>query len=288
MLIRSESITDYHTSGAFGKSSLMDFAKYGAADFYARHIAKTMVREDTPAFRFGRLFDGLTEDEAKERARWAPPLPEDMPNRPSARQRDAKKPSPETVAAIARWDEWLTVHAGKEEVSERERAILNDMLEAMAMNDCARKLWCPCEKQVSIRCRLDGLGISLQSRPDGLHLGSGSYIADIKTCRDIDRFPLDSLAFGYHCQLALGQWLLAKEGYLCDAYLIAVEKKLKPRCRVYRMPEIALAAGWEKCKALADEVARRIAANDWSEPQESAQEMLLPDWTIRRLEEEAV
>lgn len=45
MLLRTESISSYHSSGAFGKSSLLDLAKYGPSDFYARHITKTMERK---------------------------------------------------------------------------------------------------------------------------------------------------------------------------------------------------------------------------------------------------
>lgn len=287
MIIRNESITDYHSSGAFGKSSLMDLSKHGPAHFHAAHIARSMIRGDTPALRFGRIFDALMEDEEKARANWAPPIPEDAPSRPQERHRDAKKPSPATLAAFDYWDEWDVVNAGKESVNDEERERLAHMLAACKENAPAWSLWQGCERQVSIRRELDGLGISLQSRPDGLDLAR-NMLVDVKTCRDITRFPLDCLTYGYHIQLALGQWLLAKEVHQVDAVLIAVESKLHPRAKAFRLPEVALAAGWEKCKALADEVARRIKDNDWIDHQAEVETIALPDWTIRRLEEEAV
>lgn len=297
-LLRSESITSYHSSGAWGKSSLLDLAKYGPADFYARHIAKTLPRKESEAFRFGNLFDGLMNDEATERARWAPSPPEDAPRRPSIKQREAKKPSPATVDAIAWWDNWDRVHTGKEEVKEEDREILTDMLAAVAKNEACAKLWAKCEKQVGVRRELDldGFKITAQSRPDGLIIGEAGEnplfprsgtIVDVKTCRDITRFPLDCLTFGYHVQLSLGQWLLAREGIQADAVLLVVEKKLRPRAKAFRLPEVALTAGWEKCKALLTEVAKRTRNNDWTDPQVEVEEIELPSWAVRQLESEA-
>ena len=84
--------------------------------------------------------------------------------------------------------------------------------------------------------------------------------------------------------LPAGLWLLAKEGIQAEAYLIVVESKRAPRCKVFRMPEIALAAGWEKAKRLMDEIARRMKANDWTERQESIEEITLPGWQLNKLE----
>jgi exodeoxyribonuclease VIII len=46
--------------------------------------------------------------------------PEDAPKRPSIRQREAKKPSPDTLAAIAFWDEFEKLSAGKDLVTASE------------------------------------------------------------------------------------------------------------------------------------------------------------------------
>lgn len=286
MITAGISIEAYHADESLSKSKLMDLEKYGPAHFYAAHIAKTLIRDTTPALRFGKLFDDLTDNADAARARWAPPLPDDAPNRPSSRQRTAKKPSPETVTAIAWWDAWEREHAGKVSVGNDERLILQAMLDTMQANPFARTLWEPCERQVTIRRHLDDLGVSLQSRPDGLNLlNSQPYLADIKTCHDLNRFPSDCITYGYHLQLAIGQWLLAKEGIEADALLIVVESKIAGRCKVYRLPEVALSAGWARCKALVQEIADRRASGDWQDRQEAVETLQLANWQECKLEE---
>ena len=287
MIIRSEDIRAYHDRQSLSKSKLGTFDRFGAAHYHAQYIAKTMPGPDSPALWFGRRFDGLCDNEDRERNTWAPPLPEDAPKKPSSSQRNAKKPSPETVAAIAWWDEWNAKHGGKVEVGEDDRQTLLEMMHALDANEHAHKLWSheQCERQLTIRRELPALGIELQSRPDGVNLTAElPYIADIKTTADLSRFPNDCITYGYHMQLAIGQWLLAKEGVQAEAYLIVVESKRAPRCKVFRMPEIALAAGWEKAKRLMDEIARRMKANDWTERQESIEEITLPGWQLNKLE----
>lgn len=48
-------------------------------------------------------------------------IPDDAPNRPSSRQREAKKPSVETLNAIAWWDDFLVQHNGKEVITAAQR-----------------------------------------------------------------------------------------------------------------------------------------------------------------------
>jgi hypothetical protein len=281
-------IDQYHQSEVLSKTKLCDFDAFGPEDYKARHVDRSIPGRSSDALRFGRLYDGLCDNEERERARWAPVLPGDAPRRPTPAQKNAKKPSEETVAAVAWWDKWNAMHGGKEEVSADERARLDDMLGAFRRNSFAAGLWDLCQRQVTIRRELPALGVSLQSRPDGLCLGTDQpFLADIKTTHDLRGFARDAIAFGYHLQLAIGQWLLAQEGHQVDAYLIVVESKLRPRCKVFTVPEVALAAGWTKCKELTEEIARRIRDNDWTDTQAAIEELELPKWQVKQLEEVA-
>lgn len=278
------SIEAYHSAPALSKSKLADLDGKGPEFYFHRHIAKTIPHTDSDALRIGRVFDGMMDDEERERARWAEAPPADLGNRPSDRERFAKKPSPETVERCARWDEYLARNQGKEMVSGPDRALLTRMAVALRGNPHFARLWPLCQKQVTIRRDLLDFGVSLQSRPDGLCLEHG-FAVDVKSIDDIDSIPRQTIGFSYGLQAAIGQWLLAQEGHPIEWYLAFVEKTERPRTRVFRIPEVALVAEWNRCKRLVAEVSRRMRENDWAEAHpEDIPVLELPAWQVKRLE----
>lgn len=67
---------------------------------------------DSPALKMGRLVHLL----CLQPELWSSQVvvvPEDAPKKPTAKQREAKKPKPDTVAAIKYWDEFEASAAGK-------------------------------------------------------------------------------------------------------------------------------------------------------------------------------
>ncbi len=282
MIIRNESITDYHNSPSLSKSKIMDYIKRGPRYYEAVWIKKTEPRKESKALWFGQRFDGLTDNADKELSTWAPELPDDAPRRPSSVQRNAKKPSPETIAAINWWDEWEAQHAGKITVSNEDRFILGQMLTEFRANPLVGRMWERCERQVTIRCELPELGISLQARPDGVILDpKGPEMADVKSTRSLATFDRDFFAFGYHCQAAIGQWLLAIEGFDVSERTVfpVVESCRYPRCEVRKAPEGALAHGWAIVKKAVEEIAARTKANSWREDaQVEVKEINVPKW----------
>lgn len=164
--------------------------------------------------------------------------------------------------------------------------MLYEMAVAFRANQHAVRLWDPCARQVTIRRELAGLGVTVQSRPDGLDI-PGSTLVDIKTTRDMNGFGRDAIAFGYHLQLSLGQWLAAQDGHQLDAFLIVIEAKLAPRVKVLRMKELALAAGWNRCKSLIEKVAGHYKSGNWTETQDEIEDLELETWQERKLEGEA-
>jgi hypothetical protein len=282
VIIRNESITDYHNSPSLSKSKIMDYIKRGPRYYEAVWIKKTEPRKESKALWFGQRFDGLTDNADKELSTWAPELPDDAPRRPSSVQRNAKKPSPETIAAINWWDEWEAQHAGKITVSNEDRFILGQMLTEFRANPLVGRMWERCERQVTIRCELPELGISLQARPDGVILDpKGPEMADVKSTRSLATFDRDFFAFGYHCQAAIGQWLLAIEGFDVSERTVfpVVESCRYPRCEVRKAPEGALAHGWAIVKKAVEEIAARTKANSWREDaQVEVKEINVPKW----------
>jgi hypothetical protein len=282
VIIRNEPIGVYHDNAALSKSKIMDYIKRGPRYYEAVWIKKTEPRKEGKALWLGARFDGLTDNADRELATWAPEIPEDAPRRSPEKHRNAKKPSPETLASFAWWDEWDAKHAGKITVSNEDRFILQQMLAEFRANPLVGRMWERCERQVTIRCELPDLGISLQARPDGVILDpKAPEMADVKSTRSLASFDRDFFAFGYHCQAAIGQWLLAIEGFDVSERTTfpVVESCRYPRCEVRKAPEGALAHGWAIVKKAVEEIAARTKANNWREDaQVEVKEINVPKW----------
>ncbi len=288
MIITDLDIQSYHASDVLSKTKLSDLDKKGPNYYLHRHVLRTIPNEETEALRFGRIFDGFMDDETRERSRWADPIPDEIGKRPSDRERFAKKPSSETLARVAAWDNYLARNQGRELVSDEDRHQIEACAAALLDNPHFAKLWPMCKKQVTIRRELPEFGLSLQSRPDGLCLEHG-FALDVKSIANIDAIPRQTIDFSYALQAAIGEWLLAQEGHPITWYLAFVEKTEKPRSRMFRMPEVAMAAEWNRCKRLVSEVARRTKDNDWNEVHPDEIPVLdLPEWQVRKLEKSLV
>ncbi len=156
----------------------------------------------------------------------------------------------------------------------------------LKINTDFAKLWPMCRKQVTIRRELPEFGLSLQSRPDGLCLEHG-FAVDVKSIANIDQIPKQTIDFAYDMQASISQWLLAQEGHQIEWFLAFVEKTEKPRTRMFRIPEVALSAAWQRTKRLVSEVARRTRDNSWAEEHPAEIPVMdLPEWRVRSLEKQ--
>lgn len=264
MIIRGEPIETYHASENISKSKLMTYAKHGPAHYHRQYIKRDLPQQDKPAFAIGRAFDDLM---CLDYPTWAV-----KPEGFDGRTKEGK--------------EWMVNNGHRDVLSAADDAMIYEMREAMNANLYAVQLWHGAESQVTLRKELPALGVTAQARPDGIHWDHKA-IVDIKTTRDLNGFHRDAINFGYHLQLSLGQWLAAQDGHQLDAFLIVVEAKCAPRCRVIRIPEIALAAGWNRCKDLMTQISAHYKSGDWSDHQQEIEELRLEAWQERKLEGEA-
>lgn len=111
-----------------------ELAKRGSPEFVVRaHVLSEILRNaqrwvrgyespESKALKFGSVFDCriLT---AREYHRRYCVLPADAPRRPSKAQINAKRPSPETVAAIEWWNNWKKENPGEEISAELDGAV---------------------------------------------------------------------------------------------------------------------------------------------------------------------
>lgn len=267
-------IEAYHAAEHPSKSKLEEFAEFGPQHYHARFVAKTIPGKSSDAFTVGNGFECYLFQGPEEFAKHYAPQPVGM--------------KLSTKAGMA-WEAEQGL-ACRAIISAKDFAPFEDMRKAVMANPIARKLLSQGRPQATVRRELPAFGFTVQARPDWLSLEpcapytSGAYLVDLKTTTNLLQFNRDCCDYGYNRQFALGQWLLAREGIQAEAFALVIEKKLAPRCRVLRIPEIALADGWASIKADLERVAECYRTGNWSDEQTEIQDVEVPVWQMRKME----
>lgn len=197
--------------------------------------------EPTAAMRIGSLLH-LSILEPEEFLKVVAFQPEDAPRKPSQAQRDAKNPSPESLASIAWWDNFYAEVAGKEIVTPDEFTMLRGMGDAVRRHPAAGVLlkkegwteasffWIDPETGAKCRSRMDRVIPELR------------LILDIKTAEEASaaKFSRACGNFRYGVQSAI--YPDAASAVLGDDdwrfIFIVVEKKKPHFVAVYEADEV--------------------------------------------------
>lgn len=259
------SIEAYHSSAPawLSKTTLRLYEEHGPA-WFALYI-KSLVKPPQPAgVEQGLALDCLlTEDGA------------------GFLEQFAVRPACLDLRTKAGKD-WQAEHAGKHILSLEDMAILVEAVEAVQESPAWPRIQ-GSMAQHTVRRHSPSLGLGLQSRPDWIHLKDG-LVFDLKKTRDLDRFGRQAIDLGYHLQAAVAAWCLAGDGIAVErAYLVAVEWQRGARCRVYEIPQPVLEYADGKMRAIAAEIADRLARCDWTDRQDEVGMLEIPDHMMRAM-----
>lgn len=272
-IIPSEDIRRYHSAGpkSLGSTRISHFREHGPAWWHMRYVTGEIPAPETSdAMLQGSLLDCMMTE------------PGDLGRRFVAKPQGMSFATKEGKAWKADQPDGVTI------VPAEWFKIAEDCCRAVGAQSVASDMIADqlCTKQTSLRHTLDN-GIILQSRPDFLKLDAatmtGWYI-DLKKTDDLGGFGRKAIDYGYHRQLAICQYLAARAGYRIDAYLLAVEWQRGSRARLYKMPEVALEAGWTEVYDTVHEIAGRFEDGDWSDDHDGEVEDLeIPEWLLRKM-----
>lgn len=297
--VLGESDTDYHATAAISKSKIDDFI-YFPACFYGKHIAKTVPREESDALDIGLAVHALTLEDGAAYAERFIAVPEDAPKRPTPKQINAKKPSPETVAAIQFWDDFNREHGAKTVLSKSDEPIVRGCSAAILAHPTAAALLKGAEREVSwrvqaglllLQCRTDVFGYASEElvammAAQGIEMQVGEpYAADIKTTptlslADLRAWSRKFVTFGYHRQGPFYQSVMKDVlGVFPERFFfIVVSKEVPHACAVLLPDDEANERGWsEIVKALA-EIRACYRTGIWPALPETVQSISLPAW----------
>ncbi len=191
----------YRMAQGWSQSDLKESEYYMLHCFEAKFGAK---KKSTDAQVTGTLLHALT----LQKKELFVVVPDGAPNKPTKTQLNAKKPSEETVAAIAWWKAFEAQHHGKEFVSAKEAFELRTMRDAIFANEDAAEMLGRTNQFEVAGFKKHHTGLMLKGLADAICIDDHNYIVvpDIKTTQrggaSYDAFQKDILWWGYHRQAA--------------------------------------------------------------------------------------
>lgn len=279
-------------------SSLKEFLR---SPMHFMHY-RAKKREQTPALIMGELVDVLilTPDEYEKRFAI---IPHDAPRKPTAAQLNAKKPSPETLEAIAWWDEFnksLEIKGANGYVSRKTIITAEMLAEATQMRDMAFKSPHSAEllgRITETQCRLKWTdketGLPMVSILDGV---GDDLIVSLKTTPDAStgEFQKNAFNYNYHIQTAIElEAMKRKRGEFPDVYYLVIEKSEPYGVNVLKADKKFIALGdqeYRKALGLFKQCMEQGRFNEGYEflpknMERSYDHLELPGWALRQLHE---
>jgi exodeoxyribonuclease VIII len=218
----------YHGGPGISKSGLDDIS---ISPLFYRTL-RDNPKPQTEALEVGTAFHCLVLEPEVFEATYIP-QPVDAPRRPSSTQRNAKKPSPDTLHAIAWWDRFESENGDKIMLSNKDDADkgiwgrdtwsqIHYMRDAVMAHPEASILLDPalCKRELSVYVAKEVSGVNgvrrlAKCRPDAWNLAH-SMLVDLKStteatftefCRSVHQYRYDVQASWYHdlC-LEAGVW----------------------------------------------------------------------------------
>ena len=257
--------------------------------------------EQTEAQEIGTLTH-LSVLEPEEYARKTVLKPADAPRKPTDAQRNAKKPSEDTIAAIKWWDDWSAVNAGKTELSQDDSTQIAGITQGVMSNADAVKLMDGALKEVAMfkTIVVNGVTIRTKGKADIICSSKGSdaeAIADLKTVdrgyANPDDFSYSIKKWGYAQQAAwyidLYNMLTATDDpFTTDVkksrWVFIVAEKLPPYvCVTLELDEDSIEVGRAINKRHLDTLAECFKTNVWERPLNGMRgRVSIPEWARKK------
>ena len=257
--------------------------------------------EQTEAQEIGTLTH-LSVLEPEEYARKTVLKPADAPRKPTDAQRNAKKPSEDTIAAIKWWDDWSAANAGKTELSQDDSTQIAGITQGVMSNADAVKLMDGALKEVAMfkTIVVNGVTIRTKGKADIICSSKGSdaeAIADLKTVdrgyANPDDFSYSIKKWGYAQQAA---WYIDLYNMLTSTddpfttdvkksrWVFIVAEKLPPYvCVTLELDEDSIEVGRAINKRHLETLAECFKTNVWERPLNGMRgRVSIPEWARKK------
>lgn len=266
--------------GVVNKGALDELARTPA---HYRAWVDQVEGEETPALAFGRaLHCAVLEPELFARS-YVAAATEHPYRRPTPLQRNAKKPSQETLDAIAYWDDWNARMAGKTEISAEDAERIRAMCRAINADPYAGKLFQGGVAEATAVWNDPRNGLLCKARMD-YYLPAMGIVVDLKTTDDASDagFARSIANYRYHVQHAHYASAFAATGNELRAFLFVAIEKEPPYCvAVHCIDAEAEARGIELRDRAMDTLAECLRSDTWPAYAPGIHRLSLPSWALR-------
>jgi hypothetical protein len=235
----------------------------------------------TPAQRIGTITHSLV---LQNKVQFVV-LPEDAPKKPTKAQRDAKKPSPDTVEAIAWWDKFEANNKGREVLDKEEAAHIYGMRQSVLDHPIAGEiLRRATSAEVAAFKRHESTGLLMKGLADVVCTDDNNYITipDLKTCQygcaSKEEFSKQIFNWGYAFQAAYYLDLFGASFFI----FIAVEKEPPYAVATYRVEADTVALGREAYEKCLQKVKQCMDDNKWPAYSQELELIGVPEWAKKR------
>lgn len=273
----------YHAcTWALSSSGAREMLDSCPAKFRAK---QALPQRQSDALDFGTLAHALMLEGEDAPSRYVV-IGADAPSKPTRRQIDAKKPSQDTLDAVAFWRD--IEESGRKPVAVETWEAAQAMVKAMRAHPFAGALFTNGTPERSLFWRDEEFGIWCRCRLDWLP-ASGRIIPDYKTCRsalpaDLERAMWD---WGYYQQAAWYSDGVKAVLRFDPAFVLACQEKDPPNLITVAQPG-AFAIEWGRVRnRKAKEIfAAGMATGVWLGYADDVVTLNLPVWAEKQLERE--
>jgi hypothetical protein len=190
----------YKAIEAINRSGL-EWFDYSPAHYYANNLsAQRVERKETPALILGHAIHTIVLEPKEFENRYIM-APAEAPRKPDSRQRNAKKPSADTIDAIKWWDEFNAMASTRKILGEEDWYIVHRIAEQLHKKASAKELFSDGKFEVTLVWTCPLTGEKCKARIDWLTSGA---IIDLKStiCAEPSQWWKQVRDYGLHCQNA--------------------------------------------------------------------------------------
>jgi exodeoxyribonuclease VIII len=244
-------------------------------------LMRTKKNEPTPAMQFGTV----THTGVLEPHRFALScisVPDDAPKRPTSAQRNARKPSLETLESIDFWEGFDKASAGRIVLSASDFARARRTIDAVLSHRGARALLDGATVEESVFWRDERYGVPCKARFDARNHGG---LIDLKSTQDAspEDFARDAAKYLYHSQAAHYSYgAEATFGKTPEFFaFIAAETDEPHGVACYALPENALHMGRHLMARAMGRYAHALSVGEFQSYPDTIETLRLPAYALK-------